>query len=66
MKRKKDKHVSYNRVHPFLFQQAAKPAALSFYSREQRAVRTSLLVHMATAASVKYPAVLLRYKLHAP
>ena len=31
-----------------------------FYSREQRAKRTCLHVHLATAARVKYPAALLR------
>ncbi len=33
-----------------------------FYSREQRAKRTCLHVHLATAARVKYPAALLRSK----
>ena len=36
------------------------------YSRGQRAKRTCLHVHLATAARVKYPAALLRYKFDAP
>ena len=39
---------------------------LIFYSREQRAKRTCLHVHLATAARVKYPAALLRCKFDAP
>ncbi len=35
-------------------------------SREQRAKRTCLHVHLATAARVKYPAALLRCKFDAP
>ena len=37
-----------------------------FYSREQRAKRTCLHVHLATAARVKYPAALLRSKFDTP
>ena len=37
-----------------------------FYSREQRAKRTCLHVHLATAARVKYPAALLRCKFECP
>jgi len=37
-----------------------------FYSRGQRTERTCLHVHLATAARVKYPAALLRYKFDAP
>ena len=36
------------------------------YSRGQRAKRTCLHVHLATAARVKYPAALLRCKFDAP
>ena len=38
----------------------------SFYSREQRAKRACLHAHLATAARVKYPAALQRYKFDAP
>ncbi len=37
-----------------------------FYSREQRAKRACLHAHLATAARVKYPAALQRYKFDAP
>ena len=40
--------------------------ATPLYSREQRAKRTCLHVHLATAARVKYPAALLRCKFDAP
>ncbi len=36
------------------------------YSREQRAKRACLHAHLATAARVKYPAALQRYKFDAP
>ena len=38
----------------------------SFYSREKRAKRACLHAHLATAAKVKYPAALQRYKFDAP
>ena len=37
-----------------------------FYFRRQRARRTCLHVHLATAARVKYPAAWLRCKFDAP
>ncbi len=39
---------------------------LWFYSRGQRAKRACLHAHLATAARVKYPAALQRYKFDAP
>ena len=40
--------------------------SISFYSREQRAKYPHLCGYLATAARVKYPAALQRYKLDTP